>query len=285
MNNQARTQESSYFLGLSLGGGKTDKACLAVIEYFGGTSSRKVFLAKLIDKIKSDIEISADLKIFEHIQQYRSRSKSLCLDVALNLPLCLRCKLDCPGFEACNEPHIRWMWSNFEKRFKSKKPKRLFTPYTQRSADMYALSELEEPFFVSHAMGANSAPLMARAQFITRRIVDLEILEVLSNVSIWRLGAVLGVGRTHLKRYNSAVSGAESRQIILAKLSQKAGIFFYEQDLRVLIASNQAFEAFIAAYVGFLKYNNLTEPRPASFPEREDWLLFPKQDWLKNLSN
>src|SRR6185312_5418436 len=40
------------FIGISLGGGKTDKTALSVIEYY--PIQRKIFLSRLFDKIQSE---------------------------------------------------------------------------------------------------------------------------------------------------------------------------------------------------------------------------------------
>jgi hypothetical protein len=38
------------FIGVSLAGGKSDKACVAVLEYY--REKNKIFLSRLFDKIK-----------------------------------------------------------------------------------------------------------------------------------------------------------------------------------------------------------------------------------------
>ena len=65
---------SNKFLGLSLSGGKTDKSCIAVIEYY--PEHKKTFLARLFDKIKNEryfdgvkkILNTFDLPVFESIK-------------------------------------------------------------------------------------------------------------------------------------------------------------------------------------------------------------------------
>jgi hypothetical protein len=119
------------FAGLSLGGGKADKACLAILEYY--PKHHKVFLAKIFEKIRTEENISADLKIHEILEQYQGMIHTLALDTPWQLPNCLRCKAKCPGYENCKEPHITWMWDYVKERNEKKKPKKLFTPYTQRA--------------------------------------------------------------------------------------------------------------------------------------------------------
>ena len=91
--------EVHRFIGVSLGGGKTDKACVAIVEYF--PKHRKVFLSRLVEKIKSDEVHSADFKIHEIIEQYHNAIDSIAFDVPFRLPYCLSCAENCPGIESC----------------------------------------------------------------------------------------------------------------------------------------------------------------------------------------
>jgi hypothetical protein len=153
----AKQLKHHRFIGISLGGGKTDKTSLSVIEYY--PVQRKIFLSRLFDKIKTEAEVSADLH------------------VPLQLPRCLICTLKCPGYEVCEEPEIQWMWKQYRAQAKKKSPPRLFTPYTERCVEQFLQTELEEPFHLQHALGANLAPLTARAQYLIRRM-DAPVLEV-----------------------------------------------------------------------------------------------------------
>lgn len=264
--------EVHRFIGVSLGGGKSDKACVAVVEYY--PKHHKVFLSRIFEKIKSDENISADLKIHEIIEQYHDEIESVAFDVPMNLPNCMTCKLKCPGYENCKEPQIEWMWNYFRARNKKKKPRKIFTPYTQRAVEMYLATEMDEPFILQHALGANTAPLLGRAHFIARRLHVTKI-EVFPKLSLWRIGKSLHVMKSHLRFHKHAVSGEESRRSILHALSTHNVAFVYDQDVKLMIANNHAFEAFICALTAFLKYRGLTEKKPDSFPKNEDWIEFP----------
>ena len=266
--------EVHRFLGVSLAGGKTDKACVAVVEYY--PKHKKLFLARVIDRIKSDDFISADLKIHEIFEFYREEFDSVAFDVPTRLPSCLSCRLKCPGYENCSEPHIEWMWNFTRALHKKKKPRKIFTPYTQRCVEMYMQNSLEEPFQLGHALGSNTAPLMARALFLKKRL-DIETLEVNPKVALWRIGNALGVMKSHLRFHRHAVGGDESRRQILKALSEKDMAFVYEQDVKLMVSNNHAFEAFLCALTAFLKFRGMTEERPESFPSNEDWICFPKK--------
>jgi hypothetical protein len=260
------------FVGISLGGGKTDKACVAIVEYY--PKHKKIFLSRLVEKIKSDEVHSADFKIHEVIEQYHNDLELVAFDVPFQQPSCLRCLLPCPGIESCKEPHIQWMWDYTRKLHKKKKPRKLFTPYTQRCVEWYLANELEVPFVLQHAMGANCAPLMARAMFLQRRM-RTPCVEVNPKLSVWRIGRSLHVMKSHLLFHKHSIGGDESRKAILNSLSAHNIAFVYDQDVKLMIENNHAFEAFICALTAFLKFKGLTEARPANFPEKEDWIDFP----------
>lgn len=264
------------FIGISLAGGKSDKACVAVLEYY--PENKKIFLSRLFEKIKPEEKISADLKIHELIEQNLSTTEYVAFDAPWRMPNCLSCEKKCPGYESCHESHIEWMWHHQDDKLKKKRPKKLFTPYTQRCIEMYFQTELEEAFHLHHAMGANSAPLLARAAFIQRRL-SANCIEVYPKLSLWRIGESLSVMKSHLRNHRDAFGGDESRAQFLQCLSQNNIAFIYHQDMKSMVENNHAFEAFICGFTAFLKYKGLTEKRPKGFPATEDWIEFP----VKNL--
>lgn len=265
-------QKSFRFIGLSLSGGKADKACVAVLEYY--PQHNKIFLARLFEKIKSDELISADLKIHDVISQYGEEVQSVAFDVPLSLPQCIRCDLICPGFEVCSVDQIKWFREFYSKVNKKKKPKKMFTPYTQRCVESYISHALEEPFDIHHTLGSNTAPLAARAHFIRRRL-DVDCIEVFPKLTIWRLGQKIKVPKSHLRFHRHLVGGDESRKVFLQNLIEREGLFVYQQDLKSMVENNHAFEALICAYTAYLHYLGKTEKKPAGFPANEAWIEFP----------
>ncbi len=274
---KAHESRLNRFLGLSLSGGKSDKACIAIVEYY--PEHKKVFLARLFDRIKSDVPLaSADLKIFEVLEQYEGQAESLAMDVPLTLPKCISCQLKCPGYEVCTEPEIKWFRSFFEKINLKKRPKRSFTPYTQRCVETYLGAELEEKLEIHHALGSNLAPLTARALYLGRRL-KIKKIEVIPKLSIWRMGQKLRVNKSQLRSSKHSVSGEEARRVFLSALTERESIFIYHQDFKMMVENNHAFEAFICAYTGFLSHRGCTESRPAHFPKNEAWVEFPKLEY------
>ena len=263
------------FIGISLAGGKSDKACVAMLEYY--PENKKLFLSRLFEKIKSDEKVSGDLKIHELIEQNLATTKYVAFDTPWKLPNCLTCKKKCPGYESCHEPHIEWMWHQQNDKFKKKRPKKLFTPYTQRAVEFYLQTELEEKFILHHAMGANSAPLLARAAFIQRRLTA-DCIEVYPKITLWRLGQSLNLMKSHLRDHKAAFGSDEAREHFLQSLNENNLAFVYNQDMKQMIENNHAFEAFLCGYTAFLKYKNLTVKRPKNFPVNEDWIEFPVEN-------
>lgn len=261
------------FVGVSLSGGKSDKACVAVVEYF--PEHKKIFLARLYEKIKTEEFISADIKIYEIIAQFQDQIDFVAFDAPLTLPVCLKCPCKSTGYETCPLPHNEWMRNFYAEVNKGKKPKKMFTPYTQRCAEAYISHGLEESFEIHHAMGSNMAPLTARAQFIQRRL-NVEAIEIFPKLSVWRLGQEMKVAKSHLKFHKHAIGGDESRSVFLNHLADRKGVFIYQQDMKSMVENNHAFEAFICAYTAYLKFMKQTQPRPEGFPKDEAWIEFPK---------
>lgn len=264
--------KSIRFIGISLSGGKSDKACVATLEYF--PDQKKMFLVRVIEKIKAEESISADLKIHELLHQYGSNIESIAFDVPLTLPKCLTCNLKCPGYETCDVEEIEFIRSLYQSQHDKKKPKKMYTPYTQRALESY-LAHLEPNFDFQHALGANLAPMTARAHFISRRL-KIPQIEVQTKLSVWRIGNQLKINKSNLKIYRNSVGGETSRGLLLDGFESKLNVFFYEQDKKMLKDNFHAFEAFICSYVGFLRYRNETQPRPKDFPSKEIWAEIPK---------
>lgn len=261
------------FIGISLSGGKADRAVICVLEYF--KDQKRLFLTKVFDRLKTEESISADLKIHEILSQYRKKESKFGVDVPLRVPVCLRCELKCPGYELCDVEEVKWLKSFYKNINKGKKPKKMPTPYTQRPLDAHLSHGLDMAFEVSHALGANAAPLLARAHFISRRL-EVNFFEVNTRVSVWRIGNRLKLNKSNLKKHRNSVGGEQTRQQFLAGLISAKSLFVYHQDQKILIDSYHAFDAFIVALTMFYDFQNLSEEKPADFPADADWGVIPK---------
>jgi len=247
-----------------------------LIEYY--PEQKKIFLSQIVERLRSEGDISSDLQIIELIERVPQDFQAIAFNAPLTLPKCVRCQLKCPGYEVCAEPEIQWMWQHHRERLVPKNAKaRLFTPYTERCAEQWLMTELEEDFQIQHGLGANQAPLFARARFLSRRLTA-PVIEANPKVSLWRIGRSLNIQKSYLKFHRHAVGGDEARAAILMALVKRDIAFLYEQDVRLMVANPNAFDAFICALTALLKTKGQCEPRPAGFPIDEAWIEIPAKD-------
>ena len=103
----------------------------------------------------------------------------------------------------------------------------------------------------------------------------MRALEVYSRLSVLRVGQALRIPRNRLIQYKHLAGGEENRQSILQALIEKDIVFIYHQDMMKLVESASNFDAFIAAFTGFLKFKRQTELPPKDLPKSEKWIEFP----------
>ncbi len=257
-----------------MSGGKNDRTSVAVFDYY--ESQKKLFLTHIYEHIQQEGDISADQALFEIINGHLENLEYLCIDAPLKFPKCVRCELRCPGYEKCKEVEIQWMWRQHRKRRKDKPRVRLFTPYTQRPAEIYIAHETGENIHPMETLGANIAPLTARAHFLMRRLpMKVRAIEVYPKLSVLRIGKSLKIIKSHLSHYKHQVGGDESRQVILQEMVKRDLVFIYQQDFQKLIENPHSFDSFIAGFTGFLKFKDQCEKPPKDFPIKEGWIDFP----------
>ncbi|MBK9294452.1 MAG: DUF429 domain-containing protein [Oligoflexia bacterium] len=259
------------FLGLKLGGGKNDRTSLIVLDYY--KNQNKLFLTQIYEHIQAGEDVSSDKVLIDLIQaNLTQNTKYLCVDFPLKVPKCVTCKLKCPGYEACREKEIVWMWKHYNKNKKQKPRIKIFTPYTQRVSEYLLNTEYGQSL---EAYGANTAPLTARGQFLLKRLKKISLLEVNPALSVLRVGENFKVAKNNMLYYKHQVGGDEARQVLLDQLIKRDIVFVYQQDYQRLIHNCDAFEAFFNAYTGFLKSQNLCEPQPKDVPLAQGWIEFP----------
>ena len=263
------------FAGVSLGGGKTNKTSVAILEYY--PQQKRLFLRSLRERVKAEEGQSPDVRLHDILTEEEAPLDRVAFDVPLQFPKCLRCELACPGVEKCKQPEIKWMW-DFYKRKLAKKGGKLFTPYTERCVEMYIRSELEEAFYPSHALGSNAAPLTARAYFITRRL-NVPVVETFPKLTLWRIGQALRIPKSYLRFHRHSVDSDEARHYVLKTIVEKEIAFLYQQDVKTMVEDPHAFDAFLCAVTAYLQFKGQTERAPTGFPKGEVWLAFPKNDF------
>lgn len=258
------------FAGVSLGGGKTDRTSVAILDYF--PAQKRVFLRSLREKVsgrtKPGDEITADEVLLNILNEEEKELAIIAFDVPLTLPVSIQ------GTAKDEEKVLAWMRKQHDRRSKDKRPNKMFTPYTERAAEIYIANELEEPFHPPHALGSNAAPLAARAHYLKKRL-NQTLIETYPKLTLWRVGQALQMPKSHLRFHRHAVDSDEARHYILKALIEKEITFVYQQDLKSMVEHNPAFEAFLCALTAFLHYRGQTEKRPRDFPKSEAWIEFP----------
>ena len=169
------------------------------------------------------------------------------------------------------------MWKQHRSQKKKKPRAKLFTPYTQRASEIFINTETAEALHPMETLGANIAPLTARAHFLLRRFPKLtsKVIEVYPKLSVLRIGAGMKIVKSHLQHYKHQIGGDESRQVILQQLIKRDVVFIYQQDYQKLIENSHSFDAFFCAMTGFLKFNGQCEKPPKDFPMEDGWIEFP----------
>ena len=274
LTDSLKSLEVHTFKGLALSGGKASKTCIASVDYY--PKQGKVFLSFLEENIKSIGNQSCDTLTFESLTNGEKPPRLIGINAPLNLPKCINCPLECPGYADCMEPEILWLRKHYQSRNSQKRPKRFFTPYTERCSEFYVANELEERFHPPHALGANLAPLTARAHYLLKRL-RVPSIEIYPKLSLWRIGRSLDIQKSYLRFYKHSIGGSEARRVILSRFLEKKIVFVYEQDRRSMVENNQAFEAFLCALTAVLKFRGQVEERPLGFPVSESWIEIPQK--------
>lgn len=263
------------FAGVALGGGKTDKTSVAILDYF--PDQNRVFLRSLRERVagkhaaKPGEEITADEALLSVLNDEEQDLSIIAFDVPLTLPVSIG------GTKKDEEKVTAWMRKAHERRAREKRPNKMFTPYTERAAEIYISNELEEPFHPPHALGSNAAPLTARAQYLKKRLKQ-KLIETYPKLTLWRIGQALHMPKSHLRFHRHSVDSDEARLYILKILIEKEITFIYQQDMKTMVENNIPFEAFLCALTAFLRFRGQTEKPPRDFPKTEAWIDFPIQN-------
>ncbi len=277
----SRTFKKYRFIGVSLSGGKTPRTHVAVIDFF--PSEKKVFLTHLFRDIGEMNGLTADTVLIDLIKSHKEDVQSISIDAPLTMPKCIRCRLVCPGAEACTQPEIKWMWQHHKAMDRKKNPNKIFTPYTERCVESYLSTQLEQNFPVDHTLGSNRAPLWARTFFLQKRLKSFKLLEVMPRINTWRIGRELKISKTPLMFYKNSVEGSHHRQTILDRFVDAEWLFIYLQDVKHMVKDVYVFESVMSAFTGLLQYKNLCEKPPKNFPLTEGWVAMPKSSFSQHL--
>ncbi len=282
--------EVERFVGISLGGAKSDRTCLTVIDWY--QKQDKAFLIDVFESIgpqKSTTqdyhktELTADQVLLDLIHELQRSEhvtgvKTIAVDAPLTLPPCLNtCSTQCDGYEKCKKPEVRWM-KQIYKKAKDHLPKlKHFTPYSQRPVDLYfRYLYPDEELFQDETLGANLAPQTARMQYLKHRLQKQKLIEVWPKLSIYTMIKPLKLSKRDFLYYRNVEKGMHVRAKILDHLVTRCGIFIYDRDHKKLISSIPAFESFICTWVALENARDKSVKFRSDLPLDTGWVVVPE---------
>jgi hypothetical protein len=272
------------YLGLSVGGAKSERTCLAVIDHY--QNHRKSFVVDVFEGIAAEGELNADQVLIDLVEELsgelsdenESAVRVMGVDAPLTLPPCLLgCDSDCPGYEKCRKPEVRWMRNLYLKERARNSRVKHFTPYSQRPVDLYFRSrQPERDFTRDETMGANLAPQAARMAYLRERLGVAKLVEVWPKLALFNVMKPLKLTRRDVLECRNLERGAAIRTRILERLADVAQIFIYERDLKKLIQNMDAFDSFLCAWVAMMSDLGKVVPFKADLPLDSGWVTIPE---------
>ena len=264
--------KSNRFLGLELGGNRSQRTSLVVIEYF--TENNKAFVVEILHPLRKK-NINVDREIIELINAQSFQKMGI--NAPLTLPPCTTCKLKCPGAEDCKVPQVSWM-----RNLLKQKKKQVF-PYLQRPVDLLEKEIWSKEqaclIHVDETLGAGRAPLAARVSYLKRHF-NQAMIEVNPRLALASIAPWFKISARELRLYRDVEGGIENRLSILEKLTAETRfsipkMFFYQSDLNEMAKNINSFDAFFAALMALFSERDLLEE--ADFDESWGWIAKPIQ--------
>lgn len=279
-------QAVNRFLGLSLGGAKSDRTCLTVIDYY--RKQDKAFVVDIYEGIGPSDDLTADQALIALVDEIahelseRNESESsvkvMAVDAPLTLPPCLAgCDAACEGYESCKKPEVRWMRQQFRRAQEKKRKLKHFTSYSQRPVDLYfRYKHPEENLFQDETMGANLAPQAARMHYLKRFFGDMHLIEVWPKLTLYYLQKLLKLSKRELMSYRHLEDGVRVREHVVERLIEKSNLFIYERDLKKFVSNMASFDSLLCAWSA-LQYDlgNVVKFR-GDLPIESGWVEVPE---------
>jgi predicted nuclease with RNAse H fold len=176
-------------------------------------------------------------------------------DAPLTLPPCVRCRLPCPGVDACVVPVVVWMRRHgpnlIVRTGRSDPGKPAVTPYTQRATELLLERATLQP---REALGQGMGPLAARATYLRRALsprlrLHENLIEVHPRATLIRLFGDRDERRT---RHGSATQTWDQRKLILERLGAiVAGLEFDRVWPDLVVRNVHVFHAVVSAFTAY----------------------------------
>lgn len=263
---------SRRFVGVSLGGGRGKTTAVARLELgpdLGPDSPdgpSKLTLAEArvrwghrgggeIDTSDDGEAPFRDDVLLRWIDRWVDATTVAAFDAPLTLPPCVRCRLPCPGVDACVVPVVVWMRrhgpSLIVRTGRSDPGKPAVTPYTQRATELLLERATLQP---REALGQGMGPLAARATYLRRALAPRlrlheNLIEVHPRATLIRLFGDRDERRT---RHGSATQTWEMRKQMLERLGDiVAGLEFDRVWPDLVVRNVHVFHAVVSAFTAY----------------------------------
>lgn len=275
-------EESMRIVGLELGGGKSGRTAIVLLEYF--PRQRKIFLREQIAHVGASSNQFGDEVLIEHLR--RLKPLFIAVNAPLTLPPCVQCPIrDCAGFRDCRSKPVRWMHEEAT-RARIPIPKHP-TPYTQRPLDVYLRTRVQPRFqqdlFLEESLGAGRAPLAMRMQYIRARFPKQKFLETQPRLALFGIAEWFGLTARELRKYREPEVGMEYRHGILDRVQHDLTrkkvphLFLYEAELSLLAEELPSFQALLSGLMVVYQREGLLEKPDADFDAAWGWVAMPRR--------
>ncbi len=277
------TQKSEEkFAGLELGGGKSDRTALVCLEFFAQDS--RIFLRKVLKNLGATTLGSADEVL---IQEMKKAEASI---IGVNAPLGF------PPYVSCDAKHLvpvelsqdeSVVWMIEEAKRSGLASRKLPTPYTQRSLDVYLRTRVQARFefdlHLEETMGSGRAPLATRMRYILSQAPGIEFHEALPRLALVVLAEWYCIPDRELRRYRDIEEGAGHRLSMLhylqSDLREKGlpQLFLYDSDMDGLAKDLSVFNALLCGLMAAYYRVGLVESPGSDFQKHWGFMIIPKR--------
>lgn len=272
---------ATRILGLELGGGKSGRTSLVLLEFF--PKEGRVFVREQIPHVTATSARYGDEVLVDLITKLEP--DAIGVNAPLTLPPCVRCRYpNCGGYRECDYAPVRWMHKEAVRaRIPALKHP---TPYTQRPIDVFLRTRVQPRFtidlFLEESLGAGRAPLAARMQYLQTRLKPRRFLETNPRIALVGMADWFGITHRELRRYRLPEEGVEHRRNILDKLQTDLTdfglpqLFLYEAELGAIAQELASFQALLSGFVVICGQAGFLEKPRRGFDARWGFIAIPK---------
>jgi hypothetical protein len=255
------------YCGIELAGSRSRRTSLVILDYY--VSKKRLFLLDVFDHMGSSDDESADQVLLKTLSEFSEDPLHIGVSAPLTLPPCMTCtRAQCPLPSSCEDPQVKWMRNVQTDVF----------PYVQRPAELFVRDIYPTSSQVHDVLGANTAPLTMRAQFLQKHLHGHHLYEAHPRLTLYRLAPHLHIRPNTLKHVREIELGIHHRMKVLEALIKHTGIFIYQKDIAELVRHMSAFDAFFVAITAFLAKHKFCDNPPEDYPGRGGWVHVPRAE-------